>query len=109
MFPQNPLAAAAVIAEWSEYFLGGPANDLGRPSGPPEPAFGRPLLGFAVGDDPIWEKFKKSSGQLTPLEIFSENYPNEMAKASDLFVVCWVLPQTEATLSDQRKSVDLPS
>ena len=109
MFPKNPLEAAAVIAEWSEYFRGGPANDLGRPAGPPEPAFGHHLLGFAAGDDPFWKKLQKiSPGHFTPLEAFSYGYPDEKVEASDLSVLCWVLPQTEATLGDQRKSVDWP-
>lgn len=110
MFPGKPEEAFARLMEWSDSFLGGPVNDLGRPTGPPEPAFGRSLIGCAAGDDSYWLKLSREiiPGHFTPLEAFQMAYPQEQAEATELSVVCWILPQTEATLIDQRAARDWP-
>lgn len=110
MFPPNPDEALLLITEWTDSFLGGPVNDLGRPSGPPEPAFGRSIIGCAAGDDPYWLKLSKEiiPGHFTPLETFQMAYPGERAEASEISVISWILPQTETTLRDQRESRDRP-
>lgn len=110
MFPHKPQEAAALVQGWAEEFISGPDNDLGRPDGCPEPAFGRPLLGFAAGDDPIWAEFKTAvdAAHWTPLEAFELAKPGLKIPAEELAVIAWVLPQTEATRKDQRAARDFP-
>lgn len=110
MFSLKPEEAAGLVQRWAEDFINSPANDLGRPEGPPEPAFGRPLLGFAAGDDPIWAEFKKvvDPGHWTPQEAFELAFPGTEAPAEELSVISWALPQTEATRKDQRAARDFP-
>lgn len=105
MFDISPSAAAERLDQLTREFLTGPANDLEMASGP-EPAFGPALLGYAAGDDPIWETFKEvvDPRAWTPLEAFQLAYPGRPVQAEELSVVSWVLPQTEATLREQREA-----
>ena len=91
-------------------FMSGPANDLHMPSGP-EPAFGDPLIGFAAGDDEIWQTFKSVVGEFhwTPAEAFGLAYPGERPRADELSVISWILPQMEATRRDNRKESVYPA
>jgi epoxyqueuosine reductase len=74
-------------------------------------AFDTPLVGFSRGDDPLYEAYKEHVGvsHLTPLEIFSKSFPLLEVSAEDLTIISWVLPQTEATKSDNRKETIYPS
>lgn len=76
-----------------------------------EKAFEICLLGFSRGDDPIYEAYKEVVGPFhwTPLEIFSRAFPKSRANAEELTVISWILPQREATKSDNRKETDYPS
>ncbi len=73
-------------------------------------AWGDPLVGFSRSDDPLYEEYKKQIGPFywTPLEIFNHSFPGLSAKANQLTVVSWILPQTEATKSEHRKQLDQP-
>jgi ferredoxin len=106
----TPADAAAWLTETAEAFMRGPENDMHMPDGR-EPAFGPPLTGFAAGDDPLWNSFKDTVGEYhwTPQEAFALGYPEEDAAPADLAVMCWVLPQTEATLRDHKKEKALPA
>ncbi len=74
-------------------------------------AFDTPLVGFSRGDDPLYEAYKEYVGTFhwTPLEIFSRSFPLFEVSAEDLTIISWVLPQTEATKSDNRKETIYPS
>ena len=81
-----------------------------------ERAWGDPLVGFARGDDPLFETLKQAVGPFhwTPLEAFSQVYPvASAAEASvgpeELTVIAWVLPQTEATRADNRQEETYPA
>jgi hypothetical protein len=102
--------AVKTINALAQSFMAGPENDLRMPGGP-EPAFGPPLLASAAGDDPIWERIKSvvHPQHLLPLEAFTRAFSQSQALASDLSVLVFVLPQTEATRGDQRKASDFPS
>lgn len=102
--------AALWLTETATAFMRGPDNDIHLP-GTHEPAFDLPLVGFAAGDDPIWGSYKKHVGTFhwTPAEAFAHAYPGETAEPSELTVVSWVLPQTEATRKDHRKEKLMPS
>ena len=45
----------------------------------------------------------------TPLEIFTRTFPEIDAKAEDLSVISWILPQTEMTKADNRKQAVYPA
>jgi hypothetical protein len=91
-------------------FVAGSAENSLKNAGD-EKAWADPLVGFARGDDPIFEFYKSDIGQFywTPTEAFSLVFPDADAKAAELAVVSWVLPQTEDTKSDNRGMKDLPA
>lgn len=76
-----------------------------------EKAFEACLLGFSKGDDPLYEAYKDVVGPFhwTPLEIFTKAFPESGAKAEELTIISWILPQREATKSDNRKETAYPS
>jgi ferredoxin len=106
----SPDEGNAYLKSLVEDFLAGPENDLRMPGGL-EPAWGVPLIGFAAGDDPLWNRYKEVVGKLhwTPAEAFSKGHPAETAAPSELSVLSWVLPQTAATRDDNRKERSLPA
>lgn len=76
------------------------------------PAFNKPLVGFALGEDELFSFLKADIGPdfyWTPLESFLSAFPEENVQASDLSVIAWVLPQTEDTRLAHRKAANLPS
>ena len=74
-----------------------------------EPAWGNPLIGVARGDDPLFTEYQQIIGPVhwTPAEAFALAYPDQPVAAEGLRVVCWVLPQTDETLADQREATEL--
>jgi epoxyqueuosine reductase len=76
-----------------------------------EPAWEKPLVGFARGDDPLWEELQRSIGDfyLTPMGLFAEAFPSTEVRPEELSIVAWILPQTEQTKSDHRKEKSFPS
>ncbi len=104
----SPADAAAWLTATATEFMESPANDIHLPDAR-EPAFGPPLVGFAAGDDPLWDEFKEHVGPYhwTPVEAFALAYPGVAVDARELSVMSWILPQTEATRRDQRKKKEL--
>ena len=90
-------------------FLDSSENNLGE--GWPERAWGEPLVGFSCGADPLYDFYKRDIGDfyLLPIEFFSQTFPGVKAEPTDLAIVSWVLPQTEATKSDHRKESTWPA
>jgi ferredoxin len=76
-----------------------------------EPAWAEPQIAYARGDDPLFDQVKADIGSFywTPLEAFQLAYPDVATKASDLSVIVYILPQTEATRLDQRVATEFPS
>ncbi len=76
-----------------------------------ERAFEDFLIGFARGDDPLFEAYKDYVGPFhwTPKEIFEMSFPDETVEAGELTVVSWVLPHTSRTKSDNRKETLFPA
>jgi epoxyqueuosine reductase QueG len=87
----------------------GPENTLQGPFD--EPAWAEPLLGFAAGTDALWDAYKEHVGpfHLTPLELYSQTFPDKPVSAKELTVISWVLPQTEATKADNRAQAVYPA
>ena len=76
-----------------------------------EKAWGKPLIGVAAGDDPLFAEYKEIIGTVhwTPAEAFALTYPDDTIATKELRVVSWVLPQTESTRADQRLETKLPA
>jgi ferredoxin len=108
-------------------FIADPArNNMGP--GRSDPAWEDFLLGFAAGDDPLFEDLKRHAGpqHWTPAEAFAaaprdgaaaHAEPGEApagagappARPGDLTVVSWALCQTEATKAANRRETRMPS
>lgn len=89
-------------------FINSPENSLENEAR--DRAWADPLVGFSSGDDPIYRDYKRHVGEFhwTPLEAFERSFPQAHAKAGDLTVISWILPQTEKTKSEMRKETVNP-
>lgn len=98
-----------LIATILQNFCGSDLNTLHLPTG--EPAWGEPHIAYARGDDPLFDQVKADIGSFywTPVEAFRLAYPGIDIKASELAVIAYVLPQTEATRLDQRAATEVPA
>jgi len=76
-----------------------------------EKAFESLLIGFSSGNDDLYRFFKKDIGVFywEPVEIFTKKFPNLKVSPDELTVISWVLPQTEVTKSDNRKTSRYPA
>lgn len=85
-----------------------PVNTL---NGFDERSWDSPIIGFASGSDPLFNSYKELIGEFywTPAEAMQLAYPGESFDEHQLSVICWILPQTESTLADQRKEDQLPA
>lgn len=75
-----------------------------------EKSWEEPMVAFASGSDPLFSFYKEHIGDFywSPDEVMAIEYGKEF-DISKLSIVCWILPQTEATILDQRKETELPS
>lgn len=101
-------------AAWIEAFIKdfhsrSSENSLKNETG--EMAFGKPLVGFSKGGDPLYGKIREHIGPfyLTPEDVFEKAFPACGFSPEELTVISWILPQTEATKLDQRKESIYPS
>ncbi len=80
-------------------------------SGFDEKCWESPLVGIAQGHDALFSNYKNiiDTSYWTPLEAMELEYPDDSFHAENLSVICWVLPQTEKTLTDQRREDNLPA
>ncbi|AFM26190.1 epoxyqueuosine reductase [Desulfomonile tiedjei] len=92
-----------------EYLKDSPDNSLKME--PDEKAWDAVLVGFSSGADPLYEAYKDlvSESHWTPLEAFSIGFPDVVVNPANLTVISWILPQREATRSDNRKETFYPS
>lgn len=76
-----------------------------------EPAWDDVMVGFASGDDPIWQQYKEYIGAFhwTPWEVFNQHCPGENVKAEDLMVISWILPQRRPVREANRKETLYPA
>ena len=72
--------------------------------------WGRPLVGFASGEDPLFKAYKKIIGRFhnTPQEIFSLAF-GKGKKEQSLSVITWILPHAEEIRKSNRKEDKYPS
>lgn len=106
---QQSERAAWIAAGIREFVDRSPENQLQDAAR--EKAFDSPLVGFAAGDDPLFAAYKDHVGPFhwTPLEIFRQTFPEATAEAGNLTVISWILPQTRATKSDNRREKRYPA
>ncbi len=105
----NPLAPEQV-REWIRSFLQDKdENQLFE--GESERAFGAPLIGFAHGADPLYDRYKQVIGPFhwTPVEAFQQAFPGSGIESEELSVISWILPQTESTKADNRVQERMPA
>lgn len=110
---QTPHDPTTWLASVVEEFCAGPQNSLRNGddgSKWDEPAWDRPILGFARGDDPLFVAYKEHVGPFhwTPAEAYTLAYPDAPAPAGELTVIAWVLPQTRATKRESRRQTAFP-
>jgi len=101
--------AAAVEGIIRDFINKSPENTLKNSAN--DKAWDNPLVGFSSGADLLYESYKELVGPFhwTPLELFTEAFPNSNAAAGELTVISWILPQTEKTRAELRKeSVYVP-
>jgi epoxyqueuosine reductase QueG len=92
-----------------EDFIQSSENTLGNSTN--DKAFARPIVGYARGDDPIFEELKRDIGPfyLTPRETFEKVYPDSGVKPDKLTIISWILPHMKQTKMDNRKEKAYPS
>lgn len=93
----------------SDFVDHSPENHLQDPK--KERAFDTPLIGFAAGDDPLFAAYKEHVGPFhwTPQELFAQAFPDRPAAPDSLTVICWILPQTRATKTANRRGKRFPA
>src|SRR5512145_2042678 len=80
-----------------------------------EPIFEEPLVGFAAGDDPLFDEYKKvvHEEHFTPREILArhhqENLKNAGAEPEIASVISFVLPANRETLRSNALEKEGPS
>lgn len=76
-----------------------------------EKAWNKPQVAVARGDDPFFPRLKELIGPFfwTPEEAYALAHPEDPAPATELRVISYLLPQTEATRSDQRLAETVPA
>jgi len=104
--------AAILEKAIKEYVATSPANRLESLDG--GRIFDEPLVGFADGDDPIFEDYKKIIGDfhLTPWEALAKHLAskgNSQEHMSAVSVISFILPITYDTRLSLRKETMVPS
>jgi epoxyqueuosine reductase QueG len=91
-----------------KHVMSSPSNRL--PAFDGEPIFEKPLVGFADGDDPIFEQYRHAVADfhMTPREALSKHLAAEpgadASKPPTVSVISWVLPfDKEIRLSNRRE------
>lgn len=108
----NPLQTFLIDAI-EAYVADSPLNRLRDIDG--SPIFESPLVGFADGDDPLFQQYKQVVGefQLTPREALSASLKQDDGSQPLEFprvgVVSWVLPIAAATRASNRPMTEGPS
>ncbi len=93
--------------EIAQFIRESPANRLKVSRGK---YWGKPLVGFASGDDPLFKAYKDIIGRFhyTPREMFALTFPRN-GKPEHLSVISWVIPATEAVRKSNRRESEFPS
>jgi len=107
---RQPTIDSTWVRTWIENFVSrSPENSLQLDQ--PEKIFDRPLVGFASGNDPLWQVYRDHIGAfyLTPLDFFRASFPSATVPPEELTVVSWILPSTARTRQEQAVQTRYPS
>ena len=109
MEKNNDLSGDRIKGLIRDFIATSPYNTLRNKT--EEPAWDDALVGFASGADPIWQQYKEYVGPFhwSPWEVFNQHCPGETARAGELSVISWVLPQREAVRKANRRTKKYPS
>ncbi len=115
MYNQGFAANAAQLLQMSikAYVLESPLNSLKQIDG--SPIFEEPLVGFADGDDPLFQEYKTIIGEfhLTPREILERYLRDkdgaEVRPPGNISVISFVLPLAKTARLSNRKMTAGPS
>lgn len=109
-----PTKDAAGLAAWitdeiRRFLADSPLNTLGGDLG--EKAWDEALVGFAAGDDPVFEEYCRHIGDFywMPHQALNLGRPELSPGPRDVSVVAWVLPQRKVTRASQRPRHFFPS
>ncbi len=93
----------------NDFIATSPLNTMQDKTG--EPAWDQALVGFASGEDQIWQQYKEYIGAFhwTPWEVFNQHRSEEIVSAEQLTVVSWILPQRDLVRKTNRKAKTYPS
>lgn len=93
----------------TDFWASSPTNSLHIAGD--EKAWRKPHIAVASGDDPLFSTIKEQIGPFlwTPEEAYALAFPTASVPASELRVISYVLPQTEATRNDQRQEKEVPA
>ncbi len=111
LFEANPTLFLEKVIK--EYVATSPKNAFSSFNG--EPIFDEPLVGFADGDDPIFQEYKVIIGgfHLTPRETLEMRLRGKDAgntkRPSKVSVISWALPITYETRLSMRREFSIPS
>ena len=103
-------AARYITQQVKDFVRTSPLNRL--PYDKDYPLFDEPLVGFADGDDYIWQEFKNiiTPDYLTPREALALAYgKSPETVAASLSVISWVLPIVEKTRVSNRSETKIPA
>jgi len=86
-----------IIEQLKKIAAASPENELHKKV--PEKAWGEPIIGFAKGDDPIFDQLKDHIGDFywTPPEAYKLAFPKDDVKTKNLTVISCIFPQTKKT------------
>ena len=110
-FEANP--ALFIEEEIKRFVRESPLNRLQAFDG--EPIFEEPLVGFADGDDPIFQQYKTiiADFHLTPREMLTRHLTEVLGVVSpevpSVSVICWVLRYSKEVRLSNRKETKGPS
>jgi epoxyqueuosine reductase len=107
--PKKEIDTAWISSLIKDYVATSPDNSLRNKEN--EKAWDEPLVGFASGDDSIFQFFKDDIGSFywTPVEAFNQIYSDIHVAPAELSVIAFVLPHTDTIKADLRKKKDIPS
>lgn len=100
-----------IVEMIEEAVVKSPYNNFNVIKAPEKPMWQKPIVGFAMGDNPYFNYYKKTIGDFywLPKEGNNLKYKDEFVEDNQLTVISIGLPQTAETKSEQGKATSMPS
>lgn len=109
MEKNSPISENWVHQLIQDFIVDSPLNTMHNENN--DPAWDTALVGFSSGIDPIWQQYKEVVGAFhwTPWEVFNQHSDGENARADQLTVISWILPQRNQVCKTNRQAKTYPS